>query len=64
MIAQKKKFYNVMFNVGKIKYLVNFHNGVSKHSDGSAFYDVRAFKNKKNLNAFNKSLESKGYVYK
>ena len=64
MTIAKKKYYNTMFNVGKVKYLVNYHNGINKYSDGSAFYDVRSFKNKKEFNAFVKSLEQKGYIYK
>lgn len=35
-----------MFGVGKAKYLVNYYTG-KKHEDGSEFYDVRIFKNKR-----------------
>lgn len=56
----QKHFY-IMYNVGKAKYLVNFHNGLSKHDDGSDFFDVRIFKNKLKLDEFIKILFSEGY---
>jgi hypothetical protein len=56
-----EKTYNVMHNVGKSKYVVNFHNGVKTYSDGSAFFDIEIFKNLKGLKAFIKKLESEGY---
>jgi hypothetical protein len=34
------KQFNEMQNVGKVKYLVNFHDGVKAHRDGSPFFDV------------------------
>ena len=55
------KDYNVMYNVGKVKYLVNFHDGVKKYDDGSAFYDIRSFKNKRDLNEFISKLKQEGY---
>ena len=55
------KTYNTMQNVGKAKYLVNHHNGVSTHKDGSRFFDIAMFKNKKDLNNFTKDLDNKGY---
>ena len=55
------KTYNIMFNVGKVKYLVNYHNGVNTHKDGSKFYDIACFKNKVKLNEFVKSLVLNGY---
>lgn len=56
-----KKYY-IMFNVGKIKYLVNFHNGIKKYDDGSMFFDIASFKNKKKMGAFVNDLKSNGYV--
>jgi hypothetical protein len=52
-----------MYNVGKVKYLVNFHDGVKKHKDGSDFFDIKCFKNKLKFNAFVKDLEKQGYLY-
>ena len=57
-----KKRYNIMYNIGKAKYVVNFSDGKSKHSDGSDFYDISIFHNKKDLNAFVTNLVSEGYT--
>ena len=56
-----KRFY-IEHNIGKCKYVVNFHDGKSKHSDGSDFFDVKIFKNKKNLAEFVSGLLKDGYV--
>jgi len=53
--------FAVQYGIGKAKYVVNFHDGVKKHGDGSDFFDIAIFKNKKKLNAFIKSLASDGY---
>lgn len=58
-----KLFYE-QFNVGKAKYLVKFHDGVSKHNDGSNFWDIRIFSNVKAKNQFIKELQAQGYVYR
>ncbi len=55
-----KKFY-VQYNVGKVKYLLNFHDGERKHRDGSDFYDARFFKNKKLFEKAQKELILQGY---
>jgi len=57
----KKRFYQ-LDNVGKAKYTVNFYDGVQKHKDGSDFFDMRIFKNKKDLNAFITKLRTDGYA--
>jgi len=51
-----------MYGIGKAKYVVNFHDGIKKHNDGSDFFDIAIFKNKKKLNAFVAELKNKGYV--
>ena len=43
------KKYNIQYNIGKAKYVVNYHDGVKKHKDGSSFYDITIFKNKVKL---------------
>ena len=40
-----KKNFNTMYRIGNAKYVVNFHDGVNKHKDGSDFYDIKIFKN-------------------
>lgn len=56
----KKTFY-VQQNIGKAKYVVNFHDGVNKCRDGSPFFDIRICKNKKELNEVTTELASNGY---
>ena len=58
------KDYYVQMNVGKAKYVLNFHDGVKTHEDGSKFYDVEIFSNKIKLNEFIKDLTEKGYKEK
>ena len=56
-----KNFY-VQTNIGKSKYVVNYHNGEKKHPDGSEFFDIAIFRNKKTLVEFTNSLQSDGYI--
>jgi hypothetical protein len=60
-ISMTKKFY-IQTNIGKAKYLVSYHDGIKKHNDGSEFFDIAIFKNKKLLNIFVASLVSDGYT--
>ena len=62
-IDEGKKRYNVMYGVGSSKYTVNFHDGKSKHKDGSDFFDIAIFKNKKDLAKKINDLTKKGYIY-
>jgi hypothetical protein len=47
-------------NIGTVKYTVSWHDPKEPkyHPDGSPFYDLRTFKNKKKRDAFIKSLKS------
>ncbi len=56
------KNYYIMQNVGKARYLLNDHDGVSTHKDGSPFYGCEIFSNKKKLAARVKELRAQGYV--
>ena len=58
------KVFNERHNVGKAKYVINYHDGLKKHPDGSPFFDIAIFKNKKKLKEFKDDLISKGYVEK
>lgn len=53
--------YNLRYNIGKAKYVVNFHDGKKTHKDKSKFFDIRIFSNKKNRDEFIKSLKAQGY---
>jgi len=55
------KDFNTMSNIGKAKYVVNMHDGVQTHKDGSKFYGVATFSNKKKYNAYTKMLLADGY---
>jgi hypothetical protein len=57
------KVFNEQGNIGKAKYVVNFYDGVKQNKDGSPFFDIKIFKNKKKKAAFIKSLEEQGYIY-
>jgi hypothetical protein len=56
-----KKYY-LQDDIGRAKYTVNFHDGQSVHKDGSDFFDIRIFKNKKDVARFVKNLQRDGYV--
>jgi len=60
-IMKRKKLYYRQDNIGKAKYTINYYDGVQKHKDGSDFYSIRIFKNKKELLKFEKNLKTKGY---
>lgn len=55
------KYFDCMERVGKVKYLVNHHDGVSVHADGSPFLDVKTFTNKRKRDKFVTSLKKQGY---
>lgn len=55
------KMFYVQYNIGKAKYVVNHHDGSKKHKDGSDFFDISIFRNKKSLNEFIKKLHTDGY---
>lgn len=55
-----KRFY-VQHNIGRAKYVVNFHDGKKKYDDGSDFFDIEIFKNKKKLAEFQNELRKKGF---
>ena len=46
----KKRFYQ-QDGIGRAKYTISYHDGKSKHKDGSDFYGIQIIKNKKELDA-------------
>jgi hypothetical protein len=58
-----KTFYT-QDNIGNVKYVVNFHDGVKTHGDGSPFFDIKTFRNKKLRDKFCEELKSQGYQLK
>lgn len=55
------KEFNVMTRIGKAKYVVNYHDGVKTHNDGSPFSDIAIFKNQVQLGRFIFNLLTAGY---
>lgn len=51
-----------MYNVGSAKYVVNYHDGVKTHKDGSPFFDIAIFQNKIKFNKFISELKNNGYA--
>ncbi len=56
------KRYYIKYGIGKSKYVVNYHNGIKQHNDGSKFYDVAIFKSIKEMDKFVDSLTVLGYI--
>jgi hypothetical protein len=55
------KTYYIMYGVGSSKYTINYHDGVQTHKDGSPFYGIRLFSNKRKFEAAIKEMEREGY---
>lgn len=53
--------YNEQSNIGTAKYVVNFHVPGNTHADGSEFYDIAIFRNKRRKDKFVAGLR-KGIV--
>lgn len=58
------KSYYVQYNIGHAKYCLSFHDGKQTYPDGSPFFGIAIFKNKKALAQHEKSLISDGYTKK
>jgi len=56
----KVKKYNVQYRIGHAKYVVNSYSG-KKYKDGSDFYDISIFKNKKDLAKYEQELQREGF---
>lgn len=56
------KTYRIRENIGKCRYCVNFHDGVKTHNDGSEFFDLHIFSNKRKMTVFVNKLKRDGYV--
>jgi len=53
--------YKIDYNIGKVKYVVSFYDGIKKHNDGSEFWDIKCFKSKNKMNKFiTKIMQKKG----
>lgn len=55
-----KEFYTTD-NIGKAKYTISYHDGISTHKDGSKFWGIMIFKNKRKYNLKIKEMIKEGY---
>ena len=55
------KRFSIQYGIGHARYVVNYHDGQKKHPDGSDFFDIDIFHNKKAMGKFVKSLHNNGY---
>ena len=62
-VNEGKKRYYQKDGIGKSKYTISYHDGKKKLEDGSDFFDIQIFRNKKDLAKFVNSLHKGGYVY-
>ena len=62
-VNEGNKRYNQKDGVGKSKYVISYHDGKKKHKDGSDFFDIQIFRNKKDLAKFVNTLHKGGYKY-
>ena len=60
-VNEGKKRFKRQDGIGKAKYTISFHDGKKKHKDGSDFFDIKIFKNKKDLSDFVGTLVKQGY---
>ena len=61
-VNEGKKRFKVGHNIGKAKYVISFHDGKSKHKDGSDFFGIKTFKNQKEFEKGKNYLRKKGYI--
>lgn len=60
-VNEGKKRFKRQDGIGKAKYTISFHDGKKKHKDGSDFFDIKIFNNKKDLSDFVGTLAKQGY---
>ena len=60
-VDEGKKRFKRQDGIGKAKYTISYHDGKKKHKDGSDFFDIKIFKNKKDLSDFVGTLAKQGY---
>ena len=56
-------FY-IQKNIGRSKYVLNYHDGIQTHKDNSPFFGIEIFSNIKKLNNRIKELRLLGYQEK
>lgn len=56
------KVFNTRFNIGKAKYVINSHDGIKTHADGSPFFEIECFSNKKKFLSAKKEMVENGFL--
>lgn len=56
------KIFNTMRHVGKARYVINHHDGVKTHPDGSPFFDIIICRNRGQFQQACRQLSQDGYV--
>ena len=51
---------DIQHNIGRAKYVVNFSDGTKQHPDGSEFFDIAIFRNKRKMLAFVREIQLRG----
>lgn len=54
--------YYEQSNIGTCRYTVSYHDGHSTHRDGSPFYGIKIFRNRRAVGLFIRDLARQGYV--
>jgi len=61
-LEQKGKEFRTQNNIGRAKYTISTHNGIDTHKDGSKFFGIEIFSNKKKFEARQKELLAERYT--
>ena len=56
------KSFNIMYNIGRAKYCINTNDGIKKHSDGSDFYGIYLFSNKRKFERKLRELTQSAWI--
>ena len=62
-VNEGKKRYYQQDRVGSAKYTISYHDGKKKNKDGSDFFDIKTFRNQRDLAKFVNGLHRFGFVY-
>jgi hypothetical protein len=62
--SRHPKQFSTQSGVGSSKYSINDHDGVQTHNDGSPFFGIHLFNNKKKFEAKQRELKADGYTHR
>ena len=61
-VTEGKKVFKINPPIGSSKYSISAHDGITKHKDGSPFYNILIFKNKADLERRANYFRSEKYI--